>query len=178
MVGVAVAAALKPDDQIFSNHRCHGHFLARTGNVDGLVAEIMGRKFPPWIPLLKNLACNQVVDGNCEASRNTGTSMHVRRHKLRLSSSTKCISPESCTSTIGLITLDEKQTGERSAGNPHATFDAAGAETQLTMRLVRHSQRKRGATDRSNLRSMASALDPTVRKTSTRKLRHEKFNPT
>jgi hypothetical protein len=62
---------------------------------------------------------------------------------------------------IGLITLDEKQTGERSAGNPHATFDAAGAETQLTIRLVRHSQRKRGATDRSDLRSMASALDPT-----------------
>jgi hypothetical protein len=56
---------------------------------------------------------------------------------------------------------DEKQTGERSAGNPHATFDAAGAETQLTIRLVRHSQRKRGATDRSDLRSMASALDPT-----------------
>jgi hypothetical protein len=48
---------------------------------------------------------------------------------------TKRISPESCTSTIGLITLDEKQTGERHAGNPHATFDAAGAETQLTIRL-------------------------------------------
>src|SRR5260370_28458205 len=79
----------------------------------------------------------------------------------RLTSSTKPISPERYTSSIGRITLDEKQTGERSAGNPHATFDAAGAETQLTIRLVRHSQRKRGATDRSDLRSMASALDPT-----------------
>ena len=28
---------------------------------------------------------------------------------------------------IGLITLDVKQTGKRSAGNPHAAFDVAGA---------------------------------------------------
>ena len=34
---------------------------------------------------------------------------------------------ESRPSTIGPITLDAKQTGERSAGNPHATFDVAGA---------------------------------------------------
>jgi hypothetical protein len=37
-----------------------------------------------------------------------------------------------------------------------------GLETQLTVRLLRHSQRKRGATDRLNLRSMALALDPTT----------------
>ncbi len=43
-VGVAVAGALRPGDLVFSNHRCHGHFLARTGNVDGLVAEIMGKQ--------------------------------------------------------------------------------------------------------------------------------------
>lgn len=42
--GVAVAEALQPGDLIFSNHRCHGHFLARTGNVEGLMAEIMGKK--------------------------------------------------------------------------------------------------------------------------------------
>lgn len=41
--GVAVAAHLQPDDIIFSNHRCHGHYLARTGDVPGLMAEIMGR---------------------------------------------------------------------------------------------------------------------------------------
>jgi len=34
---------LRPTDTIFSNHRCHGHFLWRTGNVDGLIAELMGR---------------------------------------------------------------------------------------------------------------------------------------
>jgi hypothetical protein len=70
-------------------------------------------------------------------------------------------SPESCTSAIGLITLDVKQTGKPSARNGHARFDAAGTENQLTIRLVRHSRRKRGAPDRSHLRSMASVLDPT-----------------
>jgi hypothetical protein len=55
---------------------------------------------------------------------------------------------ESCPSTIGLITLDRKQAGERSAGNPHATFDEAGNGNQLTVRLLRHSQRKRRETAR------------------------------
>ncbi len=44
LTGIAVAQALRAGDTIFSNHRCHGHFLARTGNVDGLIAEIMGRQ--------------------------------------------------------------------------------------------------------------------------------------
>lgn len=44
MTGVAVARYLHPCDMIFSNHRCHGHYLARTGDVDGLMAEIMGRQ--------------------------------------------------------------------------------------------------------------------------------------
>jgi len=42
--GVALAEHLLPQDVIFSNHRCHGHYLARTGNYQGLLAEIMGRK--------------------------------------------------------------------------------------------------------------------------------------
>jgi 2-oxoisovalerate dehydrogenase E1 component len=41
--GIAVACHLLPGDLIFSNHRCHGHYLARTGDVEGLMAEIMGR---------------------------------------------------------------------------------------------------------------------------------------
>ena len=44
LVGVAVAQSLRPGDFLFSNHRCHGHFLARTGNVDGLIAEVMGKQ--------------------------------------------------------------------------------------------------------------------------------------
>jgi len=42
--GVAVAEHLQEPDLMFSNHRCHGHFLARTDNVDGLIAEIMGKR--------------------------------------------------------------------------------------------------------------------------------------
>src|SRR5713226_3605047 len=61
------------------------------------------------------------------------------------------------------INLLAKRAGERSAGNLHAPFDVAGDGNQHTDRLVRHSQRKRRATDRSNLRGMAPFLDPTRR---------------
>jgi 2-oxoisovalerate dehydrogenase E1 component len=40
---VILAESLDPErDIIFSNHRCHGHFIAWTDDVEGLVAEIMG----------------------------------------------------------------------------------------------------------------------------------------
>ena len=42
--GIAVAEALIEGDVIFTNHRGHGHFLARTGDVDGLIAEVMGKQ--------------------------------------------------------------------------------------------------------------------------------------
>jgi 2-oxoisovalerate dehydrogenase E1 component len=41
--GVAVAEHLIEGDLIVSNHRCHGHYLSRTGDVTGLMAEVMGR---------------------------------------------------------------------------------------------------------------------------------------
>jgi TPP-dependent pyruvate/acetoin dehydrogenase alpha subunit len=41
-VGV-VNALDRVRDILFSNHRCHGHFLAYSDNVDGLIAELMGR---------------------------------------------------------------------------------------------------------------------------------------
>lgn len=40
---VAIVEHLGDDDHMFSNHRCHGHFLARTGHALGLIAEIMGK---------------------------------------------------------------------------------------------------------------------------------------
>ena len=40
---VAVMSALTADDSVCSTHRGHGHFLARTGDVAGLMAEIMGK---------------------------------------------------------------------------------------------------------------------------------------
>src|SRR5215469_5614049 len=71
------------------------------------------------------------------------------------------LSIESTAHWLRPINLLAKRAGERSAGNLHAPFDVAGDGNQLTVRFVRHSQRKRGATDRSNLRSQAPFLDPT-----------------
>jgi len=38
-----VLAHLQPNDIVFSNHRCHGHFLAYGGDMHALFAELMGR---------------------------------------------------------------------------------------------------------------------------------------
>jgi TPP-dependent pyruvate/acetoin dehydrogenase alpha subunit len=41
---VGVISSLDIDnDVVFSNHRAHGHFLAYSGNVRGLIAEVMGK---------------------------------------------------------------------------------------------------------------------------------------
>jgi len=40
---VGITSVLSDDDIIVSNHRCHGHYLARTGDANGLMAELMGR---------------------------------------------------------------------------------------------------------------------------------------
>ncbi len=74
----------------------------------------------------------------------------------------RCVSsqPGSGSGLIGPITLDVKCAGARSAGNPHATCDVAGAGIQFTVWLVRHSQRKRGATDRPDLRSNGASPRP------------------
>jgi hypothetical protein len=61
---------------------------------------------------------------------------------------------------IGPINLVVNCGGARSAGNPLATCDVAGAGNQLTVRIVRHSQRKRGATDRPDLRSNGTSPRP------------------
>ena len=42
---VGVVGALEPSrDIVFSNHRCHGHYLAFTDDVGGLLCEVMGRE--------------------------------------------------------------------------------------------------------------------------------------
>ncbi|MBW1769903.1 MAG: thiamine pyrophosphate-dependent dehydrogenase E1 component subunit alpha [Deltaproteobacteria bacterium] len=43
-VAVGVLNAITQDDIVVSNHRGHGHFIAFTDDVEGLTAEIMGRK--------------------------------------------------------------------------------------------------------------------------------------
>src|SRR4029077_13151441 len=41
---VGIIEHLGEGDHVFSNHRCHGHYLARTGDALGLLAEIMGKE--------------------------------------------------------------------------------------------------------------------------------------
>jgi acetoin:2,6-dichlorophenolindophenol oxidoreductase subunit alpha len=43
-IPVALTPLLGPDDFIFSNHRGHGHYLARFRDAAGLLLEIMGRQ--------------------------------------------------------------------------------------------------------------------------------------
>ncbi len=43
-IPVSLQALLRSDDFVFSNHRGHGHYLARYDDVDGLLAEILGRE--------------------------------------------------------------------------------------------------------------------------------------
>jgi len=42
-VSVGIVKALEPDDVIVSNHRSHGHLLAKGANPKYLMAEIMGK---------------------------------------------------------------------------------------------------------------------------------------
>ena len=42
-VAVGVGAALRRDDVVFSNHRAHGHYLAKGGDLSRMLSEIYGR---------------------------------------------------------------------------------------------------------------------------------------
>jgi 2-oxoisovalerate dehydrogenase E1 component len=45
MAAIALADSLdRQRDIVFSNHRCHGHYLAWTDDVEGLIAEVMGKQ--------------------------------------------------------------------------------------------------------------------------------------
>jgi pyruvate dehydrogenase E1 component alpha subunit len=60
-IPVALAALIEERDYQFSNHRGHGHYLARFGDPHGLLAEVMGRD---------GAVCNGV-----------GGSQHIRRDR-------------------------------------------------------------------------------------------------
>lgn len=56
---IAFAGVLRETDFIFSNHRCHGHYLAFTKDYAGLIGELLGKK-----------------NGTCGG---IGSSQHLRR---------------------------------------------------------------------------------------------------
>ena len=43
-IAVGVCAALNVEDYIWGGHRSHGHYLAKGGNLDQMMAEIFGRE--------------------------------------------------------------------------------------------------------------------------------------
>jgi hypothetical protein len=89
-----------------------------------------------------------------------GMAVRNARTLLGVSSFLWAVEPGSRSGLIGLLHPGVNRAGARSAGNPLATCDAAGAGTQLTVRIMRHSQRKRGATDRPDLRSNGASPRP------------------
>ena len=69
---------------------------------------------------------------------------------------------ESRPGRIGPISLGAKQTGERSAGNPHAAFDEAGAGNVAWSRWCDTRRRKGETTGNTNFDlHRAPVLDPT-----------------
>jgi hypothetical protein len=66
---------------------------------------------------------------------------------------------ESVSGRIGLITLDEKQTGKRNAGNPHVAFDVAGVGNVAMVAGMRASAKVLASPPGPTAR--APVLDPT-----------------
>jgi pyruvate dehydrogenase E1 component alpha subunit len=72
-IAVGVCDALEDSDCVFSTHRGHGHYLAKTGDVAGAMAELMGRatgcskghggSMHMFDPLKGFMGCNGIVGG-------------------------------------------------------------------------------------------------------------------
>lgn len=43
-ISASVSACLTKEDYVFSNHRCHGHYIAKGGDLNKLTAELYGKK--------------------------------------------------------------------------------------------------------------------------------------
>ena len=42
-IATGVCSALQNEDYVFSTHRCHGHYIAKGGSLEALIAELYGR---------------------------------------------------------------------------------------------------------------------------------------
>ena len=42
-IGIAVSESLRESDVVISNHRCHGHYISRFGEIRFLIAELFGK---------------------------------------------------------------------------------------------------------------------------------------
>src|SRR3954471_9331190 len=77
--------------------------------------------------------------------------MAVRNLEAVQQLSGSAVRAESRPSRIGPINLGVKQTGERSAGNPHAAFDVAGTGNVAWSRCCDTRRRKGEATGNTNI---------------------------
>ena len=44
-VAVGVCSALKPEDKVLGNHRSHGHYLAKGGDLKRMICELLGKEY-------------------------------------------------------------------------------------------------------------------------------------
>ena len=91
---------------------------------------------------------------DCKGQRRHREEIHSRDHPT-------VIAKEGRPKPIGLITLDEKCAGARSAVNPHAACDAAGAGDGATGSSKRARREKSRMQSRTLLRATAPVPDAT-----------------
>src|SRR5688572_17299879 len=83
-VPVALNPLLRDDDYVFSNHRGHGHYLARFDDPAGLLAELTGRQGAPCAGVGGSQHVRRArfhstgVQGESVAVA-TGTALHLKR---------------------------------------------------------------------------------------------------
>jgi len=83
---VGVIDHLLQGDHVFSNHRCHGHYLARTGDALGLLCEIMGKESgvcSGWGGsqhiCAQNVKSNGILGGTVPAAAGIALAMKMRK---------------------------------------------------------------------------------------------------
>jgi TPP-dependent pyruvate/acetoin dehydrogenase alpha subunit len=89
--GVAVCAALAPEDYVFSTHRNHGHVIAKGGDAKKVLAEIIGRAtgyckgragtFHVAAPELKIIHTSAIVGGCLALAAGSAFAAQVQENK-------------------------------------------------------------------------------------------------
>jgi acetoin:2,6-dichlorophenolindophenol oxidoreductase subunit alpha len=90
-VSVGVCAALEEVDYIFGNHRSHGHFIAKGGKINELVAEIYGKEtgcsrgrggsMHLIAPAVGMLGSAPIVAGTISLAVGAALAFHIRNEK-------------------------------------------------------------------------------------------------
>ena len=84
---VALASQLSNNDWVTSNHRCHGHFIAKTNNWKGLIDELLGNinGVCSGIGSSQHLYANGFISNGIQGSLlpvGTGISLHAKLNNL------------------------------------------------------------------------------------------------